>query len=156
MLISKKTEYALKALVALAAASKAPAVQSLRLQQLSEREEIPAKFLEHIMAVLKKGGILNSQKGRGGGYTLSRPASHILLGDVIRLLDGPLSPLGTGKDRDMETAIRKGKRASGIYSILLEVRTAISSVVDRLTLEDLYLRTQELAGSQSSRGMYYI
>lgn len=156
MLISKKTEYAFKALVALASASKAQAAQSLRLQELSQREEIPAKFLEQIMAALKKGGILNSQKGRGGGYTLSRPASQILLGEVIRLLDGPLSPLGAGKDHDMEAAIRKGKRESGIYSILLEVRTAISSVLDRLTLEDLYLRTQELVRSQGLHAMYYI
>ncbi len=154
MKLSKKGEYALRALLALTFSVKFKSKPSLHLKDISQSEEIPIKFLEHIMAALKKGSLVRSQKGKGGGYVLSRAPKEIVLGEVIRLIDGPLSPIGSAEE--IKEIIRKGKKESGIYSVLLDVRNAISQVLDKMTLEDLYKRTVDLTRVKHQSEMYYI
>jgi Rrf2 family protein len=87
-MISQKAKYALRALIALARAD-----DSLVISDIAEEQAIPRKFLEQILLDLKHHGILQSRRGRLGGYALLRPADQITFGQVLRLIDGPIAPL---------------------------------------------------------------
>lgn len=154
MRLSKKGEYAIKALEALTLAHKSGLNHSLHLRDIATSEGIPIKFLEHIMVALKRGGLIRSQKGKGGGYVLSRSPKEITLGEVIRLIDGPLSPIANAEE--IKEMIRKGDRDSGLYSFLLEVRNAISDILDTATFEDLYVKNMELCRTKPQCAMYSI
>ncbi len=155
MKLSKRGEYAIRALLGLAYAYKINPFSRKQLKLISEREEIPYKFLEQIMSSLKNGGLVKSQKGKHGGYVLANPPEKITLGEVIRLMDGPLAPAGNAEE--IRGVIERGERNAGIYSILLEVRNAIAAILDNTTLEDVYQRTQELwRDRKSQHAMYYI
>jgi Rrf2 family transcriptional regulator, cysteine metabolism repressor len=88
--LSKKAEYALRAVVAMGRRGDARPIQ---IQELSESEHIPVKFLEHILLALKKANLLKSKRGAGGGYQLNKRATEITLGEVIELIDGPFVPV---------------------------------------------------------------
>ncbi len=90
MKLSKKAEYALRAVVAMARSSRTKPVP---IQELSEVAHVPVKFLEQILLILKRGGILQSKRGVGGGYQLLKQASHITLAEVVRLIDGEFVPM---------------------------------------------------------------
>ena len=155
MKLSKRGEYALRALLALTYAYNSNALSSNQLKLLSEKEDIPYKFLEQIMSALKHGGLVKSQKGKNGGYTLAKQPEKICLGEVIRLIDGPLAP--TGNAEEIRGVIQRGERTAGIYSVLLEVRNAIADILDHTTLADVYRRTLELSRDRREpSGMYYI
>ncbi|MBV9551011.1 MAG: Rrf2 family transcriptional regulator [Alphaproteobacteria bacterium] len=87
-MISQKARYALRALLYLAAKAGDHPVQ---IGEIAEAEKLPRKFLEQILAELKKPGIVRSQRGRSGGYSLGRPAKDISFADVLRVTDGPLA-----------------------------------------------------------------
>ena len=88
-MISQRAKYALRALVALARAG----TESLVTSDIAERERIPRKFLEQILLELKRDGIVQSRRGKAGGYALLKPADTITFGQVLRLIDGPLAPV---------------------------------------------------------------
>jgi Rrf2 family protein len=90
--ISARTMYGLRALVTLA---EARTDNPMSIQEIADDEELPAKFLEGIMADLKRGGFVESRRGASGGYLLARPASEITLLEIIRHLDGPVAPAAT-------------------------------------------------------------
>ncbi|MEO7934488.1 MAG: Rrf2 family transcriptional regulator [Chthoniobacterales bacterium] len=90
MRISRKSEYALRALLAM---SRVPVGRVHQIFELSRTENIPVKFLEQILLSLRNGGFLASKRGVGGGVTLLKKPEDILLGDVISLLDGPIAPV---------------------------------------------------------------
>lgn len=90
MKLSKKAEYALRALVAMGREHEGT---NFSIQDLARNEDIPLKFLEQILLALKNGGLLKSKRGVGGGYQLVTPPSRITLGDVVMLFDGPFDPL---------------------------------------------------------------
>jgi Rrf2 family protein len=105
---------------------------------LAKEESIPLKFLEVILLELKGHGILESKKGKGGGYFLSRPPSTITLGSVIRMIEGPLAPLPCAS----ETAYRpcpecEDVETCGTRIIMRQVRDAMAGVLDQTTLADL-------------------
>jgi len=87
MKLSKKAEYALRALVAM---GRQPQGCTFSILEISTSESIPLKFLEQILLALKNGGILRSKRGVGGGYQLARPATHLSLADVVEIIDGPI------------------------------------------------------------------
>lgn len=89
-MISNKARYAFRALLAVA---DAPAGNALTTAEIAREYGIPQKFLEQIMVDLKKAGILESRRGKSGGYVMLRPADTISLGEVLRLFEGPLAPL---------------------------------------------------------------
>ena len=89
-MLTKKGKYGLKALVDLARL--APG-ETAFVSEIALRNNIPKKFLDTILLELRNAGMLRSKKGPGGGYSLSRPASDIRIGQVIRTLDGPLAPI---------------------------------------------------------------
>ncbi|HRJ10535.1 MAG TPA: Rrf2 family transcriptional regulator [Prosthecobacter sp.] len=90
MKLSKKAEYALRALLAMA---RAPSGTNFSIQDLARRERIPLKFLEQILLALRNGGLLRSKRGVGGGYQLQKTAAEISLLEVVRLMDGPFEPV---------------------------------------------------------------
>ena len=91
MKISRKAEYAIRALLILA--NESPQ-RTMQIQEMSKRGDIPVKFLEQILLTLRKAGLLHSKRGVGGGYRLERPSRTISLGMVIQIIDGDLSTLG--------------------------------------------------------------
>jgi Rrf2 family protein len=130
--LSKRTQYSLRALYALARYyGRGPVL----ISRLSEEEAIPKKFLEQILLSLKSSGLVESKKGKGGGYTLVRPPDKITVADVIRLMEGPLAPLPCAS----ETRFRKCDECvdietCGTRMVMREVRNAISTILDSTTL----------------------
>jgi Rrf2 family protein len=153
--ISKRTQYGLKAMLALGSRFGSGPVL---IASLSKDETIPIKFLEQILLDLKAAGFLESKKGPHGGYQLSHPPSTITVGSVIRTMEGPLAPLPCAS----ETAFRPCDECPDVEScgtriIMRQVRDAIANVLDRTTLADL-IRQMEEARSQSKPDalMYFI
>jgi Rrf2 family protein len=136
--LSKKSKYGLKALLVLAEqAGQGPVLVS----DLAEREGLPKKFLEAILLELKRHGLLQSKKGKGGGYFLSRKPSEITVGQVIRVLDGPLALIPCVS----QTAYMKceeciDEQTCGIRLAMKEVRDATARILDNTTLASLNAR----------------
>ena len=89
-MLSQKAKYALRALLALAEQGDG---EPMLISEIAERHSLPKKFLEQILLDLKHHGLVQSRRGRSGGYTLLKPASEISFGQVVRIIDGPLAPL---------------------------------------------------------------
>ena len=90
-MITKKAKYALKALLELTATYETK--KPILISDLAKRGRIPKKFLELILLELKNKGILESRKGKGGGYLLAKPPAQVMIGPILRIIDGPLAPL---------------------------------------------------------------
>ncbi len=138
MRLSKKTEYALRALFAIARASSGPAGGSWRIEQVSRQENIPVKFLEQILLSLRHAGLLASKRGVGGGYRLARAASEITVGEVIRALDGTLTPLPCASpEARRERCTCPDERTCPVRVLMTEVQTQLDAMFDGRTLADV-------------------
>ncbi|MCM2474963.1 Rrf2 family transcriptional regulator [Rhizobium sp. CG5] len=132
-MLTKKGKYGLKALVDL---SRLNAGETAFVSEIATRNNIPKKFLDTILLELRNVGILRSKKGPGGGYCLSRAASHINIGEVIRTLDGPLAPIRCASRTAFETCDDcADPQACHVRRSMSDVRDAIASVLDHMTLE---------------------
>jgi Rrf2 family protein len=134
-MLTAKGKYSLKALAHLAALDTQAMTQAI---DIAEANGIPKKFLDAILGDLRNAGIVQSQKGPGGGYRLARVPSEIRIGHVIRTIDGPLAPIACAS----RTAYQPCRdcsdvRACGVRLMMTKVRDAISDVLDRVTLADL-------------------
>ena len=136
MKVSKRGEYALRALIDLGIAAEVgrPLIQ---LTELADSEKIPVKFLEQIMLVLKDAGLVESVRGRYGGYTLARPSGKIAVGQVVRLIDGPLAPIGCVSQTAYEKCSCPDESHCGLRMVMLDVRNAIANILDRYSLSDV-------------------
>ncbi|WP_321472330.1 Rrf2 family transcriptional regulator [uncultured Paludibaculum sp.] len=153
--LSKKIQYSLRALYALSRVYDKP----LLIADLAEKEAIPKKFLEQILLQLKAKGLVQSKKGKGGGYRLARHPETVTLGQVIRLIDGPLAPLPCAS----ETAYRKcdecvDDRYCGTRLVMRDVRDQMARILDGTTLAGVCRRVDEARSDadQSDNFMYYI
>ena len=131
--VSVKGEYALRAVFDLAGRG---GPDPIKIAEIAARQRIPQKFLELILSQLKQGGFLGSRRGADGGYFLARPPRNITVGDVLRHIDGPISPG------------RKQQRGnlppdSPFPELWEEVERALSSVIDKTTFADLVSRWKE-------------
>lgn len=135
MKISKRGEYALRALIDIGIAHELgrPLVQ---IGELAEKENLPIKFLEQILMQLKEGGFIDSKRGKLGGYYLLKPAAQISFGQVIRLIDGPLAPIACVSHNFYERCSCPDEEHCGLRMLMHDVRNAISNILDRFTLED--------------------
>lgn len=145
MKFSKKSEYGLRALLELTAQYGKSLVQR---QDIADRQNIPIEFLEQILLALKNAGLLASKRGVGGGYSLIKPPDQITLGQVIRILDGPLAPIGCVS----KTAYQKcgdcpyaDKQLCPIQGVMLDVRNAIADILDNHPLSE-FARQAEGSG----------
>ena len=137
MKLSKRSEYGLRALLDLAASNHA---RPTPVRALAERNNIPPKFLEQIFLALRNAGIVRSQAGANGGYTLGRPADAITLGEVIRLLDGTIAPVSCTSQIAYEPCSCPDERTCALRLAMQQVRDAIVAVVDHTTLADAVAR----------------
>jgi Rrf2 family protein len=133
MRLSKKAEYGLRALVAIA---RQPS-RSWSIQELAGQERIPIKFLEQILLSLRHAGILSSKRGVGGGYTLVRPAEGIRLGEVIAIFDGTLAPVPCSVDKPTEPCTCPEPMTCPVRLTMIKVRKEIAAVLDSRTIEDM-------------------
>lgn len=151
MKLTKRGEYGLRALLALALVY---GQKTLSLREISEQEKLPAKFLEQIMMVLRRNDLVESVKGKQGGYSLSRPPEEITIGEIVRAVDGPLAPVGSAAE--IQRRILQDECHPGLYSVLLDVRNAISEILDHKSLADICAKSLEIAQAKPKRQMYYI
>lgn len=133
MRLSKRAEYALRALTAMA---RRPAQAVSQIEELSAAEGLPPKVLEQILLGLKKADLLRSKRGVGGGYQLVRPASGITVGEVLRAVEGPFLPLGESP-KDL---------GPGLLACFEELAVLVDRHLDGVTLADVLAR-ESAAGS---------
>ncbi len=132
MPITSRSEYGMRAMIVLAEQG---GDELLSASELSRREHIPLKYLEQLLAELKKAGLLISFPGARGGYRLARPAAQIPVGEVVRALDGPLSPMSCVSDGDRAPcAFEAGCKLKPLWSIL---HGSVQQVLDHTTLEQV-------------------
>ena len=133
MRLSRRSKYAFLALFDLAGR---PGNVPVPLKELAERNQIPPRFLEQIFRTLRNAGIVHSQLGARGGYTLGRPAGEITLGAVIRILDGTLAPVSCVSQIAYERCTCPDEHTCPLRAVMGRVRQAIVAVVDSTTLAD--------------------
>ncbi len=148
MRLSKRSEYGIRALIDLAFTyDQGP----IHIENIADREKIPVKFLQQVLLTLKHAGILHSKKGATGGYYLARVPEEITLGEVIRVLDGPLAPIRCVSEMAYEKCnCPVGEEKCGLRIIMGEVRDAITGILDHTTLADVCARAVRPLESESS------
>jgi Rrf2 family protein len=132
--ISTKSEYGLRALIYLASHSERSAISA---REIAEQWNVPVKYLEQILKILKESGIVESQMGVAGGYRLVRPATLITAGEVVRKLDGRLAPIGCVSTYDYEPC--EFEPDCGLKTLWARTHAAIVGVLDQTTIADLCL-----------------
>ena len=137
MRLSKRGEYGLRAMIILAEAQKLKPPGIVQIKEISLRDKIPAKFLEQILLALKNAGMLHSKMGVGGGYYLSRPLELISLGQIVRVLDGPLAPVNCVSQMAYEPCGCPDENTCGLRMAMGDVRNAIASVLDNTSLANV-------------------
>ncbi len=151
-MISKKTKYALKALSYLAEHYNGDLVL---ISELATAEDIPKKFLEAILVALRKGGVLKSKIGKGGGYMLASPPATITIGKVVSILEGGFALVECLNDNVKVVCEECGDpTCCGIRLVMSDVKIAIDSVLATTTLADM-LEKSDMARQQKSRIMDY-
>lgn len=150
MRLSKKTEYAMRALIY---ASRFPEGTTFQIKELAEKNRIPKKFLELILLELKNGGIMRSKRGVGGGYLLARRPETIRSSEIIRVIEGPVAT----SERRREAGRQPEEGGSPAVSRLVrETSEAIAGVLDRWTLADLAREEQEAEERKARNVIYHI
>ena len=137
MRLSRRSEYGLRALVDLVRQEGAGPVS---LASLAERNQLPAKFLEQIMSMLRHAGIVRTTLGAHGGYAIAADPETVTIGRVIRLLDGALAPLGCVSLRYYEKCSCANEATCPLRDVMLDVRDAMLEILDTETLAGLAAR----------------
>ncbi|NQT46066.1 MAG: Rrf2 family transcriptional regulator [Candidatus Omnitrophica bacterium] len=132
MKLSKKTEYALKALIELTI-DYDKGINVTLINDIAGRENIPPRYLEQILLRLKNSGILISKRGVGGGYALSRPPEEISMGDVIREVEGSL----VSKNRKVVNISASDEMSYGLNNVMAEATDAMKKVFDNISLKEM-------------------
>ena len=133
MRLTKRGEYALRALIDLGIAQEVGR-PLLQISEIADKENIPIKFLEAILVQLKEAGYLESKRGKQGGYCLKKPMDTIKIGDVVRKLEGPLAPIPCVSQNFYERCSCPDEAHCGLRMLMLDVRNAISDILDRYSL----------------------
>jgi Rrf2 family transcriptional regulator, cysteine metabolism repressor len=128
MQISVKGDYALHALIDLALQKPG---EPVKIADIAERQKIPQKFLELILASLKQGGFVESRRGAEGGYMLARSADSLTLGDVLRFVEGPRTGNRLGKGRS------RRRTEDPLSDVWERVDRAVSEILDKTTFADV-------------------
>lgn len=141
MRLSKRGEYGLRAMIALAEpAPSGDAPHMMQIKEIALLEQISAKFLEQILLALKNNGLLHSKMGVGGGYYLAKAASEITLGQVFRVLDGPVAPVKCVSQMAYEPCGCPDEETCGLRLVMGDVRNAIADILDTTSLADVVKR----------------
>lgn len=132
--VSAKVDYALRAMLELAAAG-----TLVKGEQLATTQSIPRKFLESILLQLRHEELVASQRGVDGGYALARPPDEISVADVIRAVEGPIATVRGTRPEDVEYL----GSAAALQPLWLELRSAMRDVLEQTTLADLVARSRD-------------
>ena len=133
-MLSKKSQYAFKALAYLTEKfNKGPVL----ISEISTKKKVPLKFLENILLELKKGGVLESKKGKGGGYYLKKDPSEIKVVTIVRLVNGPVAMLPCVSLNFYKRCDNCDENSCGLHDIMIQVRDASLAVLENKTLADL-------------------
>jgi Rrf2 family protein len=133
-MLSKKSQYAFKALGYLTGKyNQGPVL----ISEISRKKKIPLKFLENILLELKKAGILDSKKGKGGGYFLKKDPAKVKVAQIIRLVNGPIAMLPCVSLYFYERCKNCNEKQCGLHDMMIEVRDASLHILERRTLKDL-------------------
>jgi Rrf2 family protein len=148
-MLTRKSKYGLKAMLVLAEEAESG---PLLISELADRQQLPKKFLEAILLELKRHGLLHSKKGKGGGYFLGRKPTEITVGQVIRVLEGPLALTPCVS----VTAYRKcdeclDEKTCGVRLAMKEVRDATARILDNTTLASLNAQVARAGGGGARR-----
>ena len=133
-MLSKKTQYAFKALMYLAQnTDKGPVL----IAEIAKKKKIPLKFLENILLELRKAGVLESKKGKGGGYYFAVPPAQVPVAKIIRLLDGPIALLPCVSLNFYERCKNCDEKSCGLHDMMVNVRDATLKVLEKRTVADM-------------------
>ncbi|GGA97811.1 Rrf2 family transcriptional regulator [Brucella endophytica] len=132
-MLTKKGKYGLKAMVHLAEVAEG---EVATVQDIATTRRIPRKFLDNILAELRNAGLVTSRKGKGGGFRLAQPANEIRIGNIIRVLDGPLAPISCASKTDYRPCEDCTEDDCEVRRMMLEVREAVATVLDNKTLAE--------------------
>lgn len=142
-MISKKTKYAIKALMVL---GRNYGNKPIQIMKIAEEERIPKKFLEQILLEMRNAGILYSKKGAGGGYSLNKAPEDIYLSQIMRLIDGPIALLpcvSLNFYRQCEECVEE--HACGIRDTFIDVRNAMLDILNDTSVASLINKEKELS-----------
>jgi Rrf2 family cysteine metabolism transcriptional repressor len=140
MRLSTKGEYASRAMLELSRRYQAGPVHS---REISKAQEIPQRFLEQILLLLKRAGYLKSRKGRKGGYVLAKPPAEINVAEVIRVMDGPLAPIDCVSVMAHEACPMEA--TCGLRWLWKDVRDAVAEILEQTTFADLVSKSEAAA-----------
>jgi len=136
MKLTKRGEYALRALIDFGIAYELGR-PLLKVGELVEKERLPVKFLEQILAQLRDAGYIETKRGKQGGYALAKSPKEIRFGQVIRLIDGPLAPIACVSQTAYERCTCPDEDHCGLRMLMMDVRNAIARILDRYVLSDV-------------------
>jgi Rrf2 family protein len=153
MKLSLRGEYALRALIVLGLSYGKDVV---RIQAISDQQNVPKRFLEQILNDLKSAGVVESRRGVAGGYRLRQPPEQISLALVIRHIEGPLAPVSCVSEKYYSRCTCPDESKCGIRSIMKEVRDAIVKILEGVSVAELCDRVKNLQGTHSNPLDYII
>lgn len=133
MHLSKKAEYALRATIHLGIAKEVGRA-TISGAELAEANRLPLKFIERILQELRESGIVETQRGKFGGYSLAKPASEIGVGQLIRLVDGRLAPICCASENAYQPCTCPDEDHCGLRMLMIDVRNAIAGILDRYSI----------------------
>jgi Rrf2 family protein len=133
-MLTKKAKYGLKAMVYLAGVDPG---QTALVNDIATNNNIPKKFLDAILAELRNAGYVHSKKGKGGGYMLARPAKEIGVGNIVRVLDGPLAPIQCASKTVYRRCDDCDEKKCSVRLVMMKARDAIASVLDKTSLAQM-------------------
>ena len=145
MWISRRTDYATRALLALTLDGGAP----MKLEQVAQRTGAPHSVLEQVMPIMRSAGLVRSERGPSGGYRLNKPPEEITLERVVRLFQGQLAPIGYATRRSPDSVPKFV--AESLREAWSEVRDATIEILERTTFADLAERAGGSWSDDSSR-----
>jgi len=141
MKLSVRGEYALRALLVLGLRYEEPVV---RIQAISDDQNIPKRFLEQILNDLRSGGFVQSKRGVAGGYRLARRPEEITVAEVVRRVEGALAPVSCVSERFYEKCSCPDESRCAIRSVMKEIREAVVKIAERVTIAELCDRSRKL------------
>ncbi len=142
MRLTKRGEYALRTLIRLGVAQRM-GTPIVSVSRLAESEHIPAKFLENILADLKAEGYVEGIRGKAGGAKLCCDVDQTKMGELVRFLDGKLAPIGCASETSYEPCSCPDADHCGLRMLMIDVRNAISNILDRYSLGDVITVTMK-------------
>mgnify|MGYP001121620627 CR=1 FL=1 len=147
-MLSRKAKYALRALSVLALSDGSP----VQARRLAEEAKVPAKFLEAILVELRDAGLVESRRGTVGGHRLAKPAAQIMVGDIVRIIDGPIAPIRCASVTAYQPcADCIDPQACALRDLMGDVRDAMSSIIDHRSLRELALASAAKPSTPTSR-----